>query len=62
MTIKDIELRGRKEILDFMGLKWWPSARRRLNELGLLCYDSCGRPVVNKESYRIASMERHSKK
>lgn len=60
ITVKDIELRGRKEICKFLCTKSWFTAKRRLQRIGLFAHEG-GRPVLNIEAYKIASLENHKK-
>ncbi|RJO61067.1 MAG: hypothetical protein C4542_07205 [Dehalococcoidia bacterium] len=54
MTVKDIEVRGRKEICAFLGVQNWFTAKKRLQRLGVLAHDG-GKPVLNLEEYKEAS-------
>lgn len=58
MTVRDIEVRGWKEICGFLIMSK-PTAKKKLKKMKLLCYDD-GVPVLNIEAYRIASLERHN--
>lgn len=60
MTVRDIEVRGRKEICEFLGVSSWFTAKRRLKRLELLSHDG-GKPVLNIEAYRKVSSENHDK-
>jgi len=53
-----IEVRGWKEICEFLGVGDFRTARKILAEKNLLIYE-CGRPVLNIEAYRIASIQKH---
>lgn len=59
MTVKEIEVRGRKEICEFFGVKNWFTAKRRLKRLDLLTHEG-GKPVLNIEAYRQASTKNHT--
>lgn len=54
MTIREIEVRGRKDICAFLGVQSWFTAKRRLQRMGVLVHDG-GKPVLNIEQYREAS-------
>ncbi len=61
ITITDkniIEYRGWKEICPFLGVKCKSTARRRLKDMHLLVYDG-GKPVLNVEAFRLASLQQH---
>lgn len=60
MTVRDIEVRGRKEICAFLEVKNWHTAKRRLKRLGLIAHDGT-KPILNIEAYKIASLNHHAK-
>lgn len=57
MTVKDIELRGWKDICEFMQCDK-RTARTRLRRRGLLAYDGT-KPVLNLEAYKLSSVVSH---